>query len=210
MNVQNVCRFNKFGFCKFAMTCRIKHVDELCEAPSCEINLCEKRHPRICKFFYEFGRCKFGDYCRYNHKRNEGNSNSEKNLIEEIDNLKEQLQLKDDQIAAIVNKIDTIVHFLKTKDLEDKVCETDENVVLHQLNDNLEYDRKVDFILENENDWEILEDSEIEIEAEISEPAVLDCPLCETKTFTEIRNIAHVWKNHQAKSTLLLIPKTPP
>ena len=96
MNIQNVCRFNKFGFCKFAMTCRIKHVDELCEATSCEINYCEKRQPRICKFFSEFGRCKFGDYCKYNHRSNGGNSNIEENLKEEVEILKEQLQLKND------------------------------------------------------------------------------------------------------------------
>ena len=209
MNVQNVCRFNKFGFCKFAMTCRMKHVDELCETSGCEINLCEKRHPRICRFFYEFGRCKFGDYCKYNHKSNEANYNNEnQKLTKEIENLKEEIQLKDDQIAAIVKKIDTIVHFLKAKDLEDEACETNKKIVLHQLDDDLEYDGKVDYILENENDWEILEDSDIE--TEILEPAAMDCPLCETKILTEMKNIVHMWKEHQGKSTVLLIPRTPP
>ena len=92
---------------------------------------------------------------------------------------------------------------MKAKDLEDKACETHENIVLHQLDEDLEYNGKVDYILENKSYWEILETENLE-------PAALDCPLCETKTQTEIINIAHMWKEHQAKSTVLLIPKTPP
>ena len=61
--------------------------------------------------------------------------------------------MKDDQIAAVVTKIDTIVNFLKAKDFEDHEEETIEKVGLHQLDENLEYSTKCDFILENENNW---------------------------------------------------------
>ena len=45
MNFENLCRYNKFGYCKFEQTCRLNHFDEICEIPHCEIQLCEKRHP---------------------------------------------------------------------------------------------------------------------------------------------------------------------
>ena len=50
MATQNVCRYFKFGFCRFKEMCRFMHISEVCENPSCEIKLCNLRHPRICNF----------------------------------------------------------------------------------------------------------------------------------------------------------------
>ena len=61
-----VCKHFKFGHCKFRLHCRYRHVDVLCEDSSCDINTCEKRHPMICKFYYNYGRCKFSP-CSYKH-----------------------------------------------------------------------------------------------------------------------------------------------
>ena len=57
---ENVCRFNKHGFCKFRDLCRYKHVDELCARQNCSGVNCSKRHPRLCRFHSRFGFCKFG------------------------------------------------------------------------------------------------------------------------------------------------------
>ena len=62
-----VCYYFKYGHCKFQSNCRNKHVEDLCENPSCEIAACEKRHPKKCKYFLNFGRCKFL-YCSYKHE----------------------------------------------------------------------------------------------------------------------------------------------
>ena len=203
---QNVCRHNKYGFCKFGNTCRTRHVEEICETTDCETNLCERRHPRICKFFSEFGRCKFGVFCRFKHE-----SSTEKvRNDQEIQALKELLKLKDEQIAAIAKKIDTIVDFLKNKDtFEEGACEIEQKIDLHELDDDPEYNEKVAYISENENDLEIY-DKTFEHEQNSSEGSEIDCLFCEIKATTEIRMIAHMWAIHNAKSKAIVIPRIPP
>ena len=68
MEAMTICVFNKFGFCKYGVTCRKKHEDLKCENSRCEIFDCNKRHPKECKYFREFKRCKYNEYCRYEHK----------------------------------------------------------------------------------------------------------------------------------------------
>ena len=51
MAQQNVCEYFKFGHCKHADKCRLMHVKEKCENPSCEIKNCNLRHPRTCKYY---------------------------------------------------------------------------------------------------------------------------------------------------------------
>ena len=65
---QIVCSFNKFGFCKFGLTCRKQHVSEKCSNKNCEIQKCSLRHPRTCRYFRDFGNCKFGEWCLFNHE----------------------------------------------------------------------------------------------------------------------------------------------
>ena len=100
------------------------------------------------------------------------------------------MKLKDDQVNAIATKMDTIVHFLKAKDFESAECEVGDKIGLHQLDDSKEYFEKVDFLLLNENDWKIVE--ECEVDNEDVELAILDCPLCEKKTLTELINLEHL------------------
>ena len=68
MEAMTICVFNKFGFCKYGVTCRKKHEDLKCENSRCEIFDCNRRHPKECKYFREFKRCKYNEYCRYEHK----------------------------------------------------------------------------------------------------------------------------------------------
>ena len=65
MTMKTVCQFNKFGFCKFGVTCRHLHFSETCENKLCEISNCLKRHPTMCKYFKIYNRCKFGSFCSY-------------------------------------------------------------------------------------------------------------------------------------------------
>ena len=200
MQHQNVCCHNKYGFCKFGRTCRKKHVDEICETTDCETNLCERRHPRNCKFFSEFGRCKFGVYCRFKHATE--NSNND----QEIETLKELLKVKDEQIAAIAKKIDTIVYFLKNKDtFEEEACDIEQKIQLHELDDDPEYNEKVSYLEENENDLEIIDRT---FEAEASTD--IECLFCEIVATSEIRMIVHMWTIHNAKSKAIIIPRIPP
>ena len=65
---ENVCRFNKFGFCKFRSTCRKQHYLEICSKTGCEIDKCYLRHPKVCRYYRDIGYCKFGEWCLFKHK----------------------------------------------------------------------------------------------------------------------------------------------
>jgi hypothetical protein len=199
MNCENVCRHNKFGYCKFGQTCRKRHTEDICDYKDCEIKLCEKRHPRSCRFYSEFGRCKFGEFCRFKHLESSGQSRNDK----EIEDLKALLNLKDEQILAVAHKIDTIVRYLKAKDLDELNCEIEEKIEFHELDEDNEFDDKMNYILENESEVKVFEEKE-------SETSEYDCNYCENIFETEIRLVAHVWKDHRGKSTLVIIPRNPP
>ena len=89
-----VCQRNKYGFCKFGLKCRFKHDDNLCEINNCEIFACEKRHPRKCTYFKDFGCCKFSNYCKYSHET------SESRTANEIIALKHEVKALKDIIKA--------------------------------------------------------------------------------------------------------------
>ena len=67
MAAVSICLHNKFGFCKHGEKCRKQHINEICKNKECNLNECERRHPKECKFFRLYKRCKFGDYCAYDH-----------------------------------------------------------------------------------------------------------------------------------------------
>ena len=68
MASQNVCFYNKYGYCKYAEKCRKFHEKETCEKSNCEITECKLRHPIMCKYFRDYGFCKFTDWCKFSHK----------------------------------------------------------------------------------------------------------------------------------------------
>ena len=89
MTMENVCYFNKFGFCKFLQKCRFRHVDKLCEEENCEIKSCSSRHPKACRYFSEFKMCKFGEYCRFAHKVSADDSQcGMEDIVEKVETIK--------------------------------------------------------------------------------------------------------------------------
>ena len=105
MATQNVCRFNKYGYCKHMENCRNLHVNDVCGDSSCDVSKCTRRHPRTCKFYSEFKRCKF-DPCAYKHITND----------DDIDKLKKENQ-------ELLGKLDAIERDLKKlaeKEIESK------------------------------------------------------------------------------------------
>ena len=109
MTMENICLYNKFGHCKFGETCQKHHLKELCEIKSCETQSCSKRHPRICKYYYEYRRCKFGSYCSFSHRA------SSSNTIENYDKISE-LERKMSSLEKTVTKSE-----IKIKKLEDAI-----------------------------------------------------------------------------------------
>ena len=86
MAVETICNFYKYGYCKFKMSCKNKHVTTVCDDEKCNPIKCEKRHPRLCKYISNYGSCKLGSICAYSHDHRRKNENDrlEKKLDELI------------------------------------------------------------------------------------------------------------------------------
>ena len=115
MGTENVCRFFKYGFCKFKLRCRYKHVTKVCDDEKCNQETCQKRHPRICKYYVNFGSCKLGSNCAYAHKIQRKEENGR--LEQKLDELARIISGKDDVIRKLESKIDDLIQKNKEKDL---------------------------------------------------------------------------------------------
>ena len=102
--IREVCLFDKFSFCKNGVRCSRVHLKEVCLWRECDYRKCNKRHPRLCRFFRENGFCKFGTSCRYSHrvpKEIEENNKKIESLEEVTKKLSKQVADQDDVIKAL-------------------------------------------------------------------------------------------------------------
>ena len=87
-----MCKFQKFGFCKYKESCEKRHLEETCEKlSSCESQRkCHKRHPYACKRYVLEGFCKFGSHCAYHHQtlRNLNNESEVNVKVEKLEKKK--------------------------------------------------------------------------------------------------------------------------
>ena len=65
---QNVCKRNKYGYCRRGDNCHFRHEKLICTDQTCNVFACDKRHPRRCSWFQEYGRCKFTSFCKFKHE----------------------------------------------------------------------------------------------------------------------------------------------
>lgn len=116
MTEENVCRFNKFGYCKYGNYCFRYHENNICENGRCPVKSCSLRHPRKCRFFLEFGKCKFGTYCRFGHSSHES-----KKALEDIDALRKEIKEVNSKIKEKEKEINLKDDELRTLE---KCCQT--------------------------------------------------------------------------------------
>ena len=100
MAVRNQCLYRKFGHCKFLETGKYRHIEKICENSACEIENCESRHPRDCRFYREFGRCKFGVYCSFKHKTSTPEFDDDR-FQNELEGVKNELETTKAKVATI-------------------------------------------------------------------------------------------------------------
>ena len=67
MEMDNICAYNKFGYCRYQDKCKRKHENRICENGRCEITSCDLRHPKKCKYYETNKYCKFNELCKYAH-----------------------------------------------------------------------------------------------------------------------------------------------
>ena len=101
MSEETICKFNKFGHCRFGSTCHKQHVIEKCDKKDCELRLCQLRHPAPCRYFSQYGRCKFGDFCSYDHIEKE----TDTDCIDGMEALKKELGFFKNHIKDIENTL---------------------------------------------------------------------------------------------------------
>ena len=115
MAVENICNFFKYGYCKFKMSCKNKHVTLVCNDENCNPSKCDKRHPRLCKYVSKYGRCKLGSICAYSHE-NHHRKNENQRLEKKLDELIVMVTKKDDMIVMCENKIEDLMQKNREKD----------------------------------------------------------------------------------------------
>ena len=121
--LENVCLYNKFGYCKYRETCKLRHVKELCSERDCEIDKCCRRHPRECRFYRDYNRCKFGEFCFFTHLVTQQKvvmSDVKAERIEtKLKTLEKQNEEMSEKILKLMNNIDEKT--FEVKNLEIKI-----------------------------------------------------------------------------------------
>ena len=119
-----ICKYNKYGYCKYGETCHKYHEIRKCEDVKCETVTCLLRHPTPCRHFSIYRRCKFGSYCSFEH-------------CEETDKISFVCEIKElkSEITILKDKIDNLENVFK-----DKTQET--NVLLERLSLKMENSNK--------------------------------------------------------------------
>ena len=131
MNQKTLCRYNKFGYCKFSDKCRFRHNNDLCVDKNCNVFKCDKRHPKICTFHRDFGRCKFTTYCRYNHEKQtdvQNNCDMIKKFEKKLTEMENKINPNETNILNDVEKQNEKIENLEkmVKNLQDNQIKQDE------------------------------------------------------------------------------------
>ena len=90
-----MCRRNKYGYCRYGETCHFRHEEKICIENNCNVFDCEWRHPKICKWYQEYGRCKFSLYCKYRHTN-----------IKNFEEIVNKIEYNDKKLAEINKRIE--------------------------------------------------------------------------------------------------------
>ena len=110
-----ICKYNKFGYCKFDEKCRKQHIKEICFEKSCEISQCNQRHPKVCRYYRNYGRCKFSPCALKHEDHADYNKTVDKEIKTSHDKflaLENAILGKNEEIEELTNKILSIEHTL--------------------------------------------------------------------------------------------------
>ena len=145
MATHNVCKYNKFGYCRFKDTCRNFHSNEICEKYSCNITSCNQRHPRECRYYREYRRCKFNP-CKFKHVTHSPYDESEILKLRE-DHLKSVARLE--EIEKILNERNKLENTIKNCNDRLEAFENQIQVMEQNISKN---EREIDLMKNNETD----------------------------------------------------------
>ena len=115
-----ICQRNKFGFCKYNIQCKLPHKNDICDIENCKVSQCEKRHPKECIWFRDFGRCKFYK-CSYKHVKKRTLKRDFDDMSKKIQKLEEQIMIKEAEEIVQQNMVNNIEKNQKELILEERV-----------------------------------------------------------------------------------------
>ena len=214
---QGLCLRNKFAFCKFSEKCRFRHINQKCLEKNCSIYNCEKRHPKICKHFREYGYCKFTTYCKYQHEKQvhiAENSDKIAELEKKIDTMKtqkinnkdnnheqmavDQFQEKLDAIEKTMEKkIEVFEHKLESqrRDLEEKNAKINAlEMRLEELENKFTSEKKCKDKKIRELEKTVKSKSD-DAKKQVTK-VMLNCKYCDFKTSSERGLKVHIRRKH--------------
>ena len=194
MAAQNVCRYFKFGFCKYLERCQYLHVKESCENNECDVRSCNLRHPRICSYFRDYNRCKFGDWCYFKHVNK--NENRDTEIIKKIKDLGKLIMEKDALIDNLENRIRSIEEKLSIGD------KTFEDFTENLADEKEERKRATDLFKCDICEFESISKKGLHIHKKKKHAKKFECDLCGKVFDSEIEGKLHR-KTHSFKSTFV-------
>ena len=146
----NVCRFNQRGFCKYGESCQKKHVNEICQIENCYSNVCEKRHPLVCKWFSLKTGCRFKEGCAFLHLKTREQNNLD-TALEQIKEMKIEIQsmktkIEENELLHDVKKLIDDIRFLQQNNFEitKRIYKLEEDFIEDNYEDESEEDEEVE------------------------------------------------------------------
>ena len=103
-----VCSFHQSGHCRYGSHCNKRHTVDTCTNFPCMKEDCNKRHPKLCRYFTVSGFCKFNEQCSYLHMTS--NIELKSQLEKEVAKLKQEIKSLYDHVSelrSIVNRLST-------------------------------------------------------------------------------------------------------
>ena len=119
-----ICKYNKYGHCRYGTFCKFLHEIRKCENESCDHRTCHLRHPKPCRYKKAGKICRFENFCDFDH----GVSVIEEDI--------ESLKVKVESLEKLVNLKDMEIG-LKDKEIETKkreICELKISTTLDLFN----------------------------------------------------------------------------
>ena len=141
--VNNVCKHNQTGFCKFRQDCKKDHVNETCRnIKICKDTKCTLRHPKTCQTFEVHGKCKYAN-CAYRHL-----SNSTNQKVECLGKVVEELNVEIVKLGQSIKKDDN----QKTE-----VLDRDMKALRYYINHLTKNIKNIELLLEKANEKETMQ-----------------------------------------------------
>ena len=107
LTMATICKFNKFGFCRYGKNCNFVHIEDKCEKESCDVKVCAFRHPKNCRYIEKHQKCKFDIFCVFEHgcESDDVSQTSKKEIIDRINDLEQIIQKQNAKIDILIEKL---------------------------------------------------------------------------------------------------------